>query len=205
LVRAPVVGEWTGGVLAWAGPYAGVLRASVLAAKRRNALGLVGVLGGLLAGALAALALHEDAGSLTLVPVPTARAHVYQRGIDLPFELCRIAQQRLRGAGLDVRVSAGLKLARSTADQIGLSGSARSANMKDAFAWPGAACGSVVVVDDVVTTGATMAQAVRACHRAGVGVLGGACVARTPVRARRGTPDPLVADVVRGGNAAHAG
>ena len=183
LAGSPLIEEQPGGPLAYAGTYTGVLRTAVVVAKERKALGLVGVLGGLLAGALAALALRQDTGVLTLVPVPTVWAHIHRRGIDLPVALARVAARRLRPTGMVVRVMPGLRLVRATADQARLGAAQRARNVVGAFAWPGPApVAPVVVVDDVVTTGATMAQAMTACRQAGAQVLGGACVARTRLR-----------------------
>ena len=185
LTRPPTVVVEHGLTLAWAGAYADVLRETTLAAKERRALQMATMLGGLLARAVAALAVHEDAGGpLVLVPVPTVRAHVLRRGVDLPRLLAAGAARRLRGTGLDVRVVGRLSLARTPVDQIGLDAAARRRNLAGAFVWRGPTpAGRVIVVDDILTTGATMTQAAAACRRAGASVLGGAVVARTPRRA----------------------
>ena len=164
-----------------AGAYADTLRKVLLAAKERNALGLLPLLGGRLAAAVARLVL--DAGrvsSLVLVPVPSAPAQVAARGVDLTASLARAACVRLRSAGLGVRVHRGLALARRPEDQAGLDRIQRLANLAGAFRAAGEQpCGPVVVIDDIVTTGATLAEAVRACQAGGCHVIGGAVVAAT--------------------------
>lgn len=63
------------------GAYTGELRRLLLAAKERNGLGLVPLLGERLAAAVAAWVLEEGSGSpVVLVPVPTASAQVVARG-----------------------------------------------------------------------------------------------------------------------------
>jgi predicted amidophosphoribosyltransferase len=75
---------------------------------------------------------------------------------------------------------------RSVADQAGLDTSGRARNLAGALAARRCADGlRVVVVDDVVTTGATLAEATRALRAAGAEVLGAAVVAAT-VRRRPG-------------------
>jgi predicted amidophosphoribosyltransferase len=74
-----------------------------------------------------------------------------------------------------------LRHRRVVADQAGLSQLARRDNLRGALgvtALPPAGW-RVVVVDDVVTTGATLTEAVRALHAAGVAVAGTAVVAAT--------------------------
>jgi predicted amidophosphoribosyltransferase len=164
-----------------AGAYADTLRAVLLAAKERNALGLLPLLGGRLAAAVARLVL--DAGgipSLVLVPVPSASAQVAARGVDLTTSIARTAAARLRSAGLAVEVLRGLVLARRPEDQAGLTRIQRLANRAGAFRAVGPPpSGPVVVVDDIVTTGATLAEAVRACEVGDRQVIGAAVVAAT--------------------------
>jgi predicted amidophosphoribosyltransferase len=164
-----------------AGVYADTLRRVLLAAKERHALGLLPLLGGRLAAAAARLVLDAgQGGSVVLVPVPSASAQVAARGLDLTASLARIAAVRLRSAGLDVRVHRGLALARSPEDQAGLDRVQRLANLAGAFRTVGARpSGPVMVVDDIVTTGATLAEAVRAWQVGGGDVIGGAVVAAT--------------------------
>lgn len=177
-----VVGGFPEGLppVAAAGTYADTLRAVLLSAKERHALGLLPLLGERLAAAVARLVLDAGSCSLVLVPVPTAPTQVAARGVDLPVALARAAALRLRSAGVAARVQRGLKLARRPEDQAGLDRSQRLANLAGAFRAAGSRpSGPVVVVDDIVTTGATLAEAVRACEQGGAHVLGAAVVAAT--------------------------
>jgi predicted amidophosphoribosyltransferase len=83
------------------------------------------------------------------------------------------------------------------ADQAGLDASARAANLTGALVTaPGAAravhrsqaAPQLVVIDDVVTTGATLAEAVRALRANRLSVAGVAVVAATPRRPTRALP-----------------
>lgn len=84
-----------------------------------------------------------------------------------------------------MRTWAGLRLCRRPQDQSELGRSGRLANLVGAFAVARALpMGQVVVVDDIVTTGATLREAVRACAAGGRVPAAGATVAAT---ARTGT------------------
>jgi len=189
-----------------AGSYDALARGLVSAHKERSALGLTRVLGERLA--LAVLALLEEtdelgeqarAGrSVLLVPVPSARRAVRARGFDAGLALARAAARRLP----DARAGPLLTSTRRVADQSGLGAAERQANLAGAFRVRAAGAGwgpgpgtsgrrsvgrtTVVVVDDVVTSGASLSEAVRALRVGGVPVLGAATVAatvrRTPVR-----------------------
>lgn len=162
-----------------AGPYDTLARGLVSAHKERSALGLTRVLAERLA--LAVLALLAAAGvrdlPVLLVPVPSARRAVRERGFDAGLALARGAARRLPQA----RASPLVVPARRVADQSGLGAAERHANLTGAFrlrrgSRPRA---TVVVVDDVVTSGASLTEAVRALREGGVPVLGAATVAAT--------------------------
>ncbi|EFQ82677.1 ribosomal subunit interface protein [Aeromicrobium marinum DSM 15272] len=130
------------------------------------------------AAALASAAcLHVDPGRpLALVPVPTDPAHVRRRGGDLVLDLTRLAATELRRTGVEVVAAPCLRRRRHTLDQRGLGASDRQANVRGAFvALPRRipADHDLVVVDDIVTTGATASEAVRALAAAGRPVRGG--------------------------------
>ncbi|MFE0380468.1 ComF family protein [Streptomyces inhibens] len=165
----------------WAGaPYADEVRAVLLAHKERGALRLAGPLGAVLAGAVRGL--RAVGGPLLLVPVPSARRSVAGRGHDPVRRIALAAAGELRRAGAGARVLAVLRQRRAVADQAGLSARQRLANVAGALEVPGGArrllTGQpVVLVDDLMTTGATLAEAARAVAAADGRVIGAAVVA----------------------------
>jgi predicted amidophosphoribosyltransferase len=168
--------------LAAGGAYDGVRRAVLLAHKEHGRLALAAPLGVLLAGAVHALG---PPGPAVLVPVPSSPAAVRERGQDHARRLAAAGARALRRAGVPARAVPLLVQVRRTADQSGLSTADRAANLAGALAVRrGALPERVVLVDDVVTTGATLTEAARALRAAGVQVSGAAVVAAT----RRRTP-----------------
>ena len=164
--------------LVTAASYDGPVRASLLAHKEHGRLGLARPLGAALASAVAAL----DCGPVLLVPVPSSPAAVRARGQDHARRLAAAAARALPGA----RAAFVLVPARRVADQSGLDAAGRAANLAGALRARRPLQGvPVVVVDDVVTTGATLAEAARALRAAGADVRGAAVVAAT---ARIGRP-----------------
>jgi predicted amidophosphoribosyltransferase len=181
--------------------YDGAVRAATVAHKERGARALRAPLATALAASVAGSVAGPLAGPvagghrgrwhppLLVVPAPSRPAAVRARGDDPTLALARLAARRLTRAGLDVRAVPALRLARSTADQAGLGAEQRAANLAGAARVPGrlvrAVAGRpVVLVDDVVTTGATLVESARALRAAGAVVVGAAVVAATP---RRGT------------------
>lgn len=174
--------------------YEDAVRAVLLGHKERGALGLAGALGRALAGAVRASAPYAaGTGPLLLVPVPSARSAVRARGHDPARRIALAASAELRRTGSQARVLSVLRQRRAVADQAGLSARQRLANLSGALeAAAGGvrllAGGRIVLVDDLMTTGASLVEAARAVGEArefmGGGELGAAVVA-APVSAFR--------------------
>ena len=162
--------------------YERVIRALLLAHKEHGRLALVRPLGGLLAGAVCLVAPPGSAPFL-LVPVPSAPRAVRARGHDHARRLAARAADDLRSQGWPVQAAPLLRLTRTVADQAGLTTTERAANLDGALVAGRDLAGQrVVVVDDVVTTGATLAEGARALRAAGAVVHGAAVVAATRLR-----------------------
>jgi len=111
---------------------------------------------------------------------------VRARGYDAVGLLARAAGRSLRDGGRDVRVAPLLRHSFVVRDQAGLDARARAANLSGALrarARPDPAR-ALVVVDDVITTGSSMAEAVRALRAVGGHPGAIAVVAATPRRHR---------------------
>ncbi len=153
--------------------YGGTVRTLLLAHKERGRTTLVGPLGALLAEAVAA---HGP--GVVLVPVPSSPAVVRARGHDHARRLAVAAGRRAR-----LPVAPVLLGARAVADQSDLDAQGRADNLAGALVARRTRWGSpVVIVDDVITTGATLAEAARALRAAGAEVRGAAVVAATVLR-----------------------
>lgn len=176
-----------------AGLYAGGLRTAILAYKERGRHDLAAVLAALLGRAAGALA----GPGAVLVPVPSARRAARARGGNHVLRLSRAT-----GRALGLPVADAMSLARRVHDQSGLSAEARAANLRSAMtaARPPAAGVEAVIVDDILTTGATVAEAVRALRAAGWTVTGAAVIAAT---ARRWPVLPDARSKPGGGESGH--
>lgn len=119
-----------------------------------------------LLAALMTSALSEAERPQALVPIPLHASRLRERGYDQALELARPLARRL---GLPLRDDL-LRRTRATAAQSRLDAIQRRRNLRGAFAVRGG-CelpGHVALVDDVMTTGATVHAAASALLRAGV-------------------------------------
>ncbi|HET7902656.1 MAG TPA: phosphoribosyltransferase family protein [Candidatus Nanopelagicales bacterium] len=150
-------------------------------------------LGGLEVPDLSAFPAAPRAVRFLLVPVPSTRASVRARDGDHVTELAERAEERL--PRLVLHTVPGLMVVRRRHDQVGLGRAERAANLAGSMratdtllrraSPPGT---GVVLIDDIVTTGATLAEAHRALLAAGIHPWGAAVVAATPDLPRRGVP-----------------
>lgn len=139
----------------------------------------------------AILAQQHQPLHLTLVPMPSRPSSLRKRGDDVVLELARRTAQQLRREEERMQIQALrlLRHRRSVRDQSELTLRQRHLNLEGAFELlrePPE--GPLIVIDDVITTGASMGEAIRALGSERI--LGGACAAATSLRAaaRRGAP-----------------
>jgi predicted amidophosphoribosyltransferase len=176
--RPGLVAAVAGRPVSAAGRYDGALAAALVEHKERGRLALAGPLGRLLAGSVTALGARRVD---LLVPVPSRRAAVRGRGQDHARRLAASAS-RVRAVGGHRAASAAvLRVNRPVHDQATLRGAARAANVAGAFSVAGrsgvVSGAAVVVVDDITTSGASLAAAGAALRAAGAHVVGYAVVA----------------------------
>lgn len=167
-------------------PYAGLPRALLLAYKEAGRADLGRCLAEPLAAALTAAGRSAGVPQLrgcALVPMPSRATARRARGGDHLAPLARRAR-RLAATGAVVQA---LRHGRAVADQSALGAAGRRANLRGALQVrphlvPRLRGRPLLLVDDVVTTGATLAEAARALRAAGLDVAGAAVIAATELQ-----------------------
>ncbi|WP_328858564.1 ComF family protein [Williamsia herbipolensis] len=168
-------------VSTWAvGRYVGPCRGAVLALKEHGRGDLVPILGAAVARDLVRLAVWSElphtTGSLILVPAPTRWWAARRRGGDPVTAIARAAADLL---GPRVAVVGALRTSMWAQDSAGLSARDRVDNLAHAISLTARRASlarlrapdtAVVLLDDVLTTGATATESLRVLAAAGVGV-----------------------------------
>jgi len=182
------------------GPYAGPLRGLLLAYKEKGRHRLARPLGSLLAVAVAEAAARAGAGPgepLRLLPVPSTAGAARERHGDHMARLAAHTARRLRATGWNAVVTQPLRaLPRPDSVSLDVAGRAmaaenslriRDARIRISRRRP-TMRGTLIVVDDIVTTGATLAAVTRRLREADMQVTGAAVVAATRLRRGRVAP-----------------
>jgi predicted amidophosphoribosyltransferase len=141
-----------------------------------------------LAHAILTLLSKVPVGPVTLVPVPPTAASLRRRGIDPLRVLARDTTDQLRSLGFEIRLLDAVAAARARRDQSELGATARAKNMRGSLELVRQPFTPVVVIDDIVTTGATLRETVRVLGEQTV-LIGCAVVAATP---KYGVPKRLL-------------
>lgn len=152
------------------GRYAGPRRRAIVAIKEHGRADLIGPFGTALRdGVRQLLTWGVVTVPLAVVPAPTRRHAARRRGGDPVTRIALAATS----AGRDAAVVPALRMTALVRDSVGLSSAARQRNVSGRVRLTATVPdGDVLVVDDVVTTGATAAEAVRVLQTSGAGVVG---------------------------------
>lgn len=155
------------------GRYAGARRQAIVAVKERGRTDLIVPLAAALADALHRLLCWQLIDlPITIIPAPTRRSAARRRGGDPIGRIAAAAAACHPG----VTVAPALRMRALTRDSVGLGSGARERNiaghvlLRRHRLHTGGGRGDVLVVDDVVTTGATLAESVRVLRSGGVPV-----------------------------------
>ena len=160
--------------LEWCSPFAGTTRRALHALKYQGERRLAAPLGTVVAERWR----RAGAGGDVLVPVPVHEARRRERGYDQAALITAAAAERLR-----LPWRAAVIRTRATTAQYHLDRRHRATNVAEAFAVDPAARAAiagrwVILVDDVVTTGATLCETARALLAAGAAAVSAITVAR---------------------------
>jgi phosphoribosylpyrophosphate synthetase len=140
------------------GRYCGARRNAIVARKERGRRDLAAPLSGALAAGIHRLLdWGIVAAPMSVVPAPTRRSAARRRGGDPVTRIASAAAAPLRS----LRVAPVLRTTWGVRDSVGLDSAARERNITGRVRLSAVPPGEVLLVDDIITTGATAREAVR--------------------------------------------
>ncbi|WP_167132324.1 ComF family protein [Paramicrobacterium chengjingii] len=156
-----------------AAQYSGCVKRLLLAVKRDGRVDAASALGSALHAAVCAALDDAEGQGIDIAAVPASLRSRRRRGfvpVDLIVRRAGFARSRV------------LAWRRRPRDQIGLGRAQRTENLTSAIRSKNVSGRRFIVVDDVVTSGATLSECVRALRQAGGEIVACATVASTPLR-----------------------
>ena len=165
------------------GAYEGRMREAIHALKYDHLYAASNGLGQMLAQAMAQLA-GEAPAEMLVIPVPLHRSKYAQRGFNQSRALAAAALKSLRKSHPQWRLTLAARTLlrqRATESQAGLTSRQRRLNVRGAFQVSDPACVAeqhILIVDDILTTGATARAAAQALVEAGAASVWVATLAR---------------------------
>jgi len=170
-------------------PYSTVVSRIVLHAKENGNLQAQSMLAKAIARSIASVTFLKS-NECVLVPIPSTRSSNRRRGekflIPILSEVIELLSHK---SGTTYSIANILEIQRLVRDQSGLTSKERFANMNSAYrvklpakSENNFAANPVIIVDDVITTGSTMASAYRALKERNLTVIAGAAACASPAR-----------------------
>jgi len=167
------------GTQLWAGAYYGdELAQLILLAKEENSVLARNYLSQLLVESfMRATANLSQTSDVTLIPIPSSAAANRRRGFQHSYLLARGAALRIEKFSLqNIEVNNSLRVNRRIADQSNLNRVERMRNLSDAYSVRGRHMtrlthptpGSIFLIDDLVTSGSSIREGLRALRQLGI-------------------------------------
>ena len=164
------------------GNYEGGLKELIHLLKFERVRPAAGVLGRLLAEAIAKLEPGLPQGAISVFIVPLHKRKQAERGFNQAELVAKAALKQLARPERFKMVTFVLVRRRETSSQIGLTSHQRRENLRGAFAVtdPTRVAGkNILLVDDVLTTGTTLSECAKVLRRAGASAVWAVTIART--------------------------
>ena len=153
----------------------------ILFAKEENFLSARNVLANYLVAAYMQCAPLERDEQISLIPIPSSRSANRKRGYRHSSLLALGLRDALRSGGNHkVELLDCLSVNRKISDQSTLTKSERQRNVEGAYSFTPTKAGKVFLVDDLLTTGSSMREAIRCLKAAGIAPYGALCAGVSP-------------------------